>query len=73
MRCELGHDQVSQRRLCVVLGQSRSTQRYRAKIKDDEHAIIRRMHELVRHHPRRGYRFVHAMPCFAAMDFPGGV
>jgi len=65
VRCELGQDQVSQRRLCQVLGQSRSTQRYRVKIKDDEPAIIEHMHELVRRHPRRVYRFVHAMLCRA--------
>ena len=65
MRCDLGHVnvKVSQRRLCVVLGQRRSTQRDRAKVKDDEPVIIKHMHELVRCHPRRGYRFVHAMLC----------
>lgn len=46
-----------------MLGQSRSTQRYLAKVKDDEHGIVQQMHELVRRHPRRGYRFVHAMLC----------
>ena len=49
--------------MCVVLGQSRGTQRYRVKVKDDEHAIIQHMHALVRRHPRRGYRFVHVMLC----------
>ena len=33
------------------------------KVKDDEQVIIRRMHVLVRRHPRRGYRFVHAILC----------
>ena len=49
--------------MCGVLCQPRGTQRYRAKVKDDEHAIVKRMHELVRRHPRRGYRFVHAILC----------
>jgi len=31
------------------------------KIPDDEAALIRQMHELVRRHPRRGYRLVWAM------------
>lgn len=57
----MGPDQISERRVCRVLEQPRGTQRYRAKVKDDERTIIKRMHALVRRHPRRGYRFVHAM------------
>ena len=48
----------SERRVCRVLGQARSTQRYRAIPRDGEEALVKRMHELVRRHPRRGYRMV---------------
>ena len=63
MRRKLGQHRISQRRACKVLGQSRGTQRYRVKVKSDEPAIVKRMHELVRRHPRRGYRFIHANLC----------
>ncbi len=43
---------VSQRRACRTLDQPRGTQRYRPKVKDDETALVKRMHELVRQHPR---------------------
>lgn len=52
---------VSQRRACRALGQPRSSQRYERKIKGDEAAIEKRMLELVRKHPRRGYRLIGAM------------
>lgn len=51
----------SERRVCRVLGQSRSTQRYRAVVRDGEAALVKRMHELVRAHPRRGYRLIWGM------------
>jgi transposase InsO family protein len=51
----------SERRVCRVLGQARSTQRYRAVRRDGEEKLVRRMHELVRVHPRRGYRMVWGM------------
>lgn len=51
----------SERRVCRVLGQARSTQRYRASPRDDEAALVKRMHELVRKHPRRGYRMIWGM------------
>ena len=50
--------EVSERRACKVMGQSRTSQRYEMKIKDDEHAIIKQMHMLVREQPRHGYRMV---------------
>lgn len=52
---------VSQRRACQVLGQPRSSQRYQAR-KDSafEQNLVARMHELVRKHPRYGYRFITA-------------
>jgi putative transposase len=51
----------SERRVCRVLGQARSTQRYRGVPREGEHAIVGRMHELVRRHPRRGYRMIWGM------------
>ena len=47
---------VSERRACQVLGQARSTQRYEPQESDDEKDLITRIHELVRDHPRFGYR-----------------
>jgi len=61
VRRELGQEKVSQRRACRVLEQPRSTQRYPRKARGDEAGIVRRMHELVRAHPRYGYRRVWAL------------
>ncbi|WP_460166642.1 IS3 family transposase [Thermostilla marina] len=47
---------VSERRACKTLSQPRSTQRYRAKPRDDEAALAGRMLELARRRPRWGYR-----------------
>lgn len=53
---------VSQRRACKVLKQPRSTQRYQAKgPSSDEKKLVGRMHELVRKHPRYGYRRIWAL------------
>jgi putative transposase len=52
---------LTQRRACRVLDQARSTQRYVAKRKPDEAAVVKRMHELVRRWPRYGYRRIHAL------------
>ena len=51
----------AERRVCRVLGQPRSTQRYTAIPKDGDEHLVRRMHELVRAHPRRGYRMMWGM------------
>jgi putative transposase len=51
---------VSERRACEVLNQPRSSQRYQAKVRDDEGALVKRMLELVRAHPRYGYRMIAA-------------
>lgn len=48
----------SERRVCRVLGQARSSQRYVAIPRDGDEHLVRRMHELVRLHPRRGYRMI---------------
>jgi transposase InsO family protein len=47
---------VSQRRACRVVGQHRSAQRQRPRTKEDEPRLVQRMLELVRQHPRFGYR-----------------
>jgi len=47
---------VSQRRACRLLGQPRSTQRQTPKTSQEEERLVRRMLELVRRHPRFGYR-----------------
>ncbi len=53
---------VSERRACRVIQQPRSTQRYVLKRPDDEEDhLVKRMHELVRLHPRYGYRRIWAL------------
>jgi putative transposase len=52
---------VSQRRACRVLGQPRSTQRQGPKAKEEEERLVRRILELVRQHPRYGYRRIWAL------------
>ena len=53
---------ASQRRACRVMRQPRSTQRYESKRPDDEEQrLVKRMHELVRAHPRYGYRRICAL------------
>jgi transposase InsO family protein len=47
---------MSERRACRVLNQPRSSQRRKAKPRDDEAALTKRMRELVRERPRFGYR-----------------
>jgi transposase InsO family protein len=41
-----------------VLGQHRSTQRYERRVAADESALVGRIEEIVRSHPRYGYRMV---------------
>ena len=53
--------EVSERRACQVIGQPRSTQRYAAKERDGERPLVQRMLELVRRHPRYGYRRMWAL------------
>jgi putative transposase len=55
------HYQVSQRRVCRVIGRSRSTLRYRETHRGDEPVLIREIQGLARRFPRYGYRRVHAM------------
>ena len=53
--------EVAQRRACRVLGQPRSTQRYTPRAPDRDRALVQRMLELVRRHPRYGYRRITAL------------
>jgi len=50
-----------ERRVCRVLSQPRSTQRYTPVEREVEERIVTRLHELVRRHPRRGYRMMCGM------------
>ena len=49
---------MSQRRACQALGVSRSSQRYQPREDAEEGRLVARMLELVREHPRYGYRFI---------------
>jgi transposase InsO family protein len=53
--------EVSERRACQVIGQPRSTQRYAVKERDGEGPLVSSMLDLVRRHPRYGYRRVWAL------------
>ncbi len=52
---------VSERRACRVLGQPRSTQRQEPKAPEEEERLVVRLLELVRRHPRFGYRRIWAL------------
>ena len=58
MQQELG---VSERRACKTIRQPRSTQRYQPKKPDKDKALIKRLHQISRQHPRYGYRRVAAL------------
>ena len=53
--------EASERRACRVAVQPRSTQRYEPRDRDIDVALVKRMHELVRGHPRFGYRRIWAL------------
>ncbi len=53
--------EISQRRICRVLGRSRSVLRYRRSHRADEPALNREIKRLARRHPRFGYRMIHAL------------
>jgi len=55
------HPQVSQRRACLVIGQSRSTQRWVSKGSSYEEALVDRMTELACSYGRYGYRRITAL------------
>jgi putative transposase len=52
---------VSERRACCVVGQYRSTQRYRRLEPEYELKLVARMNELAAVHPRYGYRRIWAL------------
>jgi hypothetical protein len=52
---------LSERRACKVIGQHRSTQRYRAQPAEFELRLVARMNELAERHPRYGYRRIWAL------------
>jgi putative transposase len=53
--------EVSERRACMAVSQPRSTQRYVARRPEEQKALVARMQELVRRHPRYGYRRIWAL------------
>ena len=53
--------EVSERRACAVLDQPRSSLRYQSRPRDGDAALVTRMLELSKDHPRYGYRFVWAL------------
>lgn len=52
---------VSERRACRALGQPRSTQRYVGAERERDEALLLRIRELAREHPRYGYRRITAL------------
>jgi len=53
--------QVSERRACAVVGQSRATQRYVPTIRADEDALTKAIVSLAQEYGRYGYRRVTAV------------
>ena len=53
--------EVSERRACQVLAQPRGTQRYRPRQPNRDRGLVQRMLQLVRRHPRYGYRRIWAL------------
>ena len=56
VRDQLGHQRVSERRACKVLGQPRSTQRRQTFVPEDEPLLVTRIVELASEYGRYGYR-----------------
>ena len=52
---------MSERRICRVLGQHRSTQRRQPRGREDEERLVADMIELVRQYGRYGYRRIAAL------------
>ncbi|WP_390821187.1 IS3 family transposase [Tuwongella immobilis] len=53
--------EVSQRRVCALLGVHRSSLRTRPAPRNDEAKLVEAMLELVRQHPRFGYRRIRVL------------
>jgi len=56
-----GELKLSERRICRVLGQHRSTQRRKPRGRADEERLVADMVELVRQYGRYGYRRIAAL------------
>ena len=52
---------VSERKACRALGQPRSTQRRKPRVRDDEERLVKRIVELATRYGRYGYRRVTAL------------
>jgi len=61
LRRRLGLHKVSERRVCRVHDQHRSTQRYQSRRLDDEPRLLREMHVLARRSPRFGAERIHRL------------
>ena len=53
--------EISERRACRALGVPRATQRYIATGRERDEALLLRIRELAREHPRYGYRRITAL------------
>jgi len=61
VRTTLGESNVSERRVCRLLGQSRSTQRRTPHIPNDEPRLVKELVELATQYGRYGYRRITAL------------
>jgi len=61
VRSRLGPKPISERRLCRVLGQSRSTQRYRRRKPDEDRRLIEELRRWCEWYPRYGSERAHQM------------
>src|SRR6185369_1231843 len=61
VRSRLGPNRVSERRICRVLEQSRSTQRYRRRKLDDDRRLIDELRRWCEWYPRFGSERVHQL------------
>lgn len=59
VRRRLGPERVSERRVCRVLGQGRSTQRYVKRGRSDEAKLLTEMRQIARRRPRFGSPRIH--------------
>ena len=50
--------EASQRRICKLLGQARTTQNYKCRIKDDEPLLVKEIIKLAKEYGRYGYRII---------------
>lgn len=59
VRRHLGHEKVSERRVCRVLGQNRGTQRHRPRKTDGDRELLAVMRKIVESFPRHGSERMH--------------